>query len=283
MTLLRDLPWLRILDGTAEANAEEDAAPWPYIDVPNDPAALTLAADGVRSSHLVLVLPDIAPRALAAGLAPDTVLMASGRPLLWPAENDVTGETALTRGLWVVPVSRLRQHPDAYVDGGPVDPTLLVVPRVAATWACGRSPEAAFRAGFTSMEGADTTALALSAGLGADRPNGVWWGIGACCGLLGNALDAAWAEEQLIGPDELHLRQRWAELARQVRVERGLPVHPLGPEAAAAIRSMRGDLAPAPVWDSFVAQLQDLGPQATRLAAAYGTARAMVWGHPDGA
>jgi hypothetical protein len=267
MTLLLDLPWLRMVDGTGEASFAEDAPPCPYLDVPNDPAALVLAADGIRTSHLVLVLPDIAPSAHAAGLAPETALMASGCPLLWPAENELTGEAAATHGLWVVPVPHLREQPAAYINGGPVGPAPFVVPRVAATWRCGRSAQAAFRAGFISMQGADPAAAALSAGLGADRPNGAWWGIGACHGLLGGALDTAWTAERLTGPDDIALRQRWIELARQVRVERGLAVHPLD----------------APIWDSFVVQLQDLGPQNKRLAAAYGAARAMVWGHPDGA
>jgi len=282
MTLVHDLPWLRILRPDCDGLVADVAAPCQCHDVPADPAALVLAAEGVAASHVVLVLPDVVPRTFAGGLSADTALMTSGRALLWPAQNDMTGEATPTHGLWVVPAQMLRDRPEAFIGASPAVPTVpvLVIPRLAATWMCGRSAEAAFRAGFALMEVAETPAAALSAGLGSDRPNGVWWGVGACHALLGGGADTAWTDAQDEALDAASLQLRWHELARRVRVETGLPVHPVDAHAASALRRMRGDVVSAPIWDKFVAGLRELGPDAARLYTAYGAARTSLWGYP---
>lgn len=282
MTLLCDLPWLRVFRENGDALPAPPAAVRSCRDVSADPAALALVAEGISASHVVLVLPDILLKAVAADLSPDPVLFAAERPLVWPGENEVTGEADSIHGLWVVPPSLLKEFAKEFVRGViPVSAIRpLVVPKIAATWTCGRSAEAAFRAGFTTVCGASHAGAAFSASLGSDRKNGVWWGIGACRGLLGGDADKAWSEERLIPLDEPSLLQRWHEIARAVRVEKGLHLHPLDARQAAAVRQMRGNLAPASIWDEFVIELQMLGETAERLATAYGVARAMIWGRP---
>ncbi len=283
MTLLADLTWFRVADAGHGAPAAELAASLPCQDVAPDPAALAQAAQAASTSYVVLVLPDILPRPMAAALSPEPALLATGRALLWPAENRLTGEAASTCGLWVVPARLLSRHAEAFLGSGvpATAPPALVVPRIVADWECGRSGAAAFRAAFDSMGAAEETAAALSAGLGADRPHGAWWGIGACRGLLGGDACTAWEEERSGPADPAALRQRWSELARQVRVTRGLPVYPMEADTAAALRRMRGDQVPPAIWDRFVAGLTELGPDTSRLRDACALARATIWGHPD--
>ena len=282
MTLLSDLPWIHLQrEGVLDAGTGNSTRQWYALS--EDPEELERAVQDVSASHVVLVMPDIRPHRIAARFSPDPVLMASGRVLLWPAENDMTGDEVPTRGLLVVPSQVLRQNARAIVGDpalGPPGPR-LVVPRRAATWMCGSSAEAAFRTGFEMMQGIAPALGAFWAGLGADRPNGMWWGVGACRGLLGGDVESAWAEEKSGAGDEPSLSQRWHETARRVRVERALPVHPLSAGAAAAIREMRRELVSADLWDRFVAQLAELGPSAARLAGAYRLARATIWGSSD--
>jgi hypothetical protein len=281
MTLLAELPWLWCgaqLPGTGPATTPDMA----HLIVAPDENALADAAKSMSAPLCVLVLPDIHPWPEAGTLSPDLVLTASGRPLLYPARNALTGDCAPDHGLWVLSPALVAAEAGELLSGAP-SRTLapLVPPSLAATWDCGTSPEAAFRAGHAAMQDAPRgAALALTASLGADRPNGVWWGIGAARALLGDSVDAAWAQEEAEPTDTDSLTLRRVALARQVRVQCGLPVHPLDADAAAALRLMRASVASDGIWDRHVADLHELMPGATDapVIEGYRLARAALWG-----
>ncbi len=281
MTLLADLPWLwcgASLPGTGPATLPDIA----HLTIAPGAGALADAAQSLSAPLCVLVLPDIHPWPDAGALSPDPALTATGRPLLYPAENALTGEDTPDHGLWVLAPALLAAQAAGLLSGA-ASRTLapLVPPSLAATWDCGTSPEAAFRAGHAAMRDAPHgTALALTASLGADRPNGLWWGIGAARGLLGDPADAAWAEETVTAADTDSLALRRVELARRVRVLCGLPVHPLDAAAAAALRRMRAPIASGGIWDRHAADLRELMPGANDapVIAGHRLARAALWG-----
>lgn len=281
MTLIGDLPWLYIGDGASAAAGPATAPRVRRYEVQADAGEVARVADGITATHAVLVLPAIVPMAVAATLSPDPALLGSGRVLLWPAQNEVTGEVARTHGLWVLPVAYLKEGAGFWLEGQGRAPSgsPLVVPQFAATLMCGRSPEAAFRSGFRETCGVWTAGAALSASLGADHLHGPWWGIGACRGLLGGDADRAWKDEGAVPLDHSQGLARWHALARQVRADLGLPVDPLTAAAAAALRQMRGNVVDAALWDRFAEDLADLGPKSARLQAAHALARSTLWGH----
>lgn len=281
MTLLADLPWLWC--GAPRPGTDPATPPDALHQVvaPGDDA-LADAARAMSAPLCVLVLPDIHPWPDAGTLSPDPALTASGRPLMYPAQNALTGDCAPNRGLWVLSPALVATQAGVLLSGAAAQSLApLVPPALSATWDCGTSPEAAFRAGHAAMPDAPRGAtLALTASLGADRPNGLWWGIGAARALLGDAADAAWDEEWALPTDADSLTARRIELARMVRVRCGLPVHPLDADSAAALRGMRALLASPDVWDRHVADLQALMPGANDAPTiqGYRLARAALWG-----
>ncbi len=265
MTLLSDLPWLHAATAAALAT----------------PAGLADAAWALQGPLCVVVPPGIRPWPDAGHLSPDPALTSGPRALLYPAVNALTGDCASDRGLWVAAPALVAAKAatllsqDAALALAPVVP-----PEIAADWDCGATPQDAFRAGHAAMAAPRCAALALSASLGADHVNGPWWGIGATRALLGADADRAWAEEVALATPDDGLTARWAELARMVRLRCGLPVRPLPPEAAAALRRMRAPLPPPEVWDRYTATLQRLLPGAGNAPRIAGLrlARQALWG-----
>jgi hypothetical protein len=193
----------------------------------------------------------------------------------------LTGDGTADHGLWVLPPSLAATQAEVLWSGkGARALAPIVPPTLAAEWDCATTPEAAFRAGHAAMDAPHTPALALTASLGADRPNGLWWGIGAARALLGDGVEAAWADESARQAHVSDPSARRLELARLVRVRCGLPMHPFDATAAAALRGMRAPLAPAALWDRHIAALQDLmpGTDDARTIAGHRLARAALWG-----
>ncbi len=283
MTLLCDLPWLQVVVESANSMTARITSVCSILKVAPEPDALVNAVEGCRSSHVVVLPPNVSPIPDPNTLSLDPVLVNVQRVLIWPSLNEMTGEADPAHGLRFVPLHLLREHPDLFIQEWPslsaISP--LVIPEYAGTWTCGSSAEIAFRAGFFSVQSASPKAAELSASLGSDRPNGVWWGLGACHGLLGEKFDIAWSAEFTLQSSIEAQHLRWHELARRIRVELGLDVRPLDSDAAAVLRLLRGNRVSAPLWDEFVVQLRQLGPSAERLAEAYALARETIWGQDD--
>jgi hypothetical protein len=280
--LLTDLPWLWC---AADVPAGAPDGPT-HRPVGTDPVALARAAADLPAAGLVVVVPpDTLPTPVANGLsvAPAVVrAIATGQhALLWPAEDAVTGTLAVDHGIWLAASGVVAGSAQALATGtGAQALHPLVPPLAAAAWDGAASPATAFRAGHAAMGVPRTPGLALIASLGADHPQGDWWGIGAARALLGDTVEAAWAEDAAQAAGGLPPAVCRAELARQVRVRTGLAVHPFGPRAAAAVRAMRSPVAPPEVWNRYAARLETLLPGGAAHPATGGLrlVRALAWG-----
>jgi hypothetical protein len=321
--LLSDLPWLWC--GPVPAGA-----PGAAQHVAVDPAELGPALAGLLSGSAVpgvaVVPPGVRPWSTAAALSPGPAVLraaaagaagasSGGRAILWPAVNDLTGGPAAGTGLWLFPAALAPERRAAAAagiaaGGAPVTGNAVPVtpPLYTATWDCGASPETAFRAGHAAMAAPADEDRGLTASLGADRPHGLWWGIGAATALLGLAADPAWAAEAPTpGRPSDRVAARRHELARQVRLRCGIEMRPLDPAQAAALRAMRSPIPPAALWDRHAADLaavaraddaddgaddgatEDRGhrsaadPDVTTEAGWHRFARTILWGGPDAA
>jgi hypothetical protein len=226
---------------------------------------------------VVIVYSDVEPFESSRSISPDPVLLRAGQAIAYPARNAVTGQT----GPWALCVC-----PDAS-RAGTIDPdAALVVPEYAGTWVPDSSPESAFHSAFDlAMAGpaGDPEVLALMASLGADRPNGRWWMLGAGLGLLpdGGTAVAAWLNEAglLVAPERL--ADRIEHVARQVRLARGVPIRPLAPRESQAARRMSPNWPAVSVWLTFCNRCEALGPDGAHIASAYRDAAAWLWGRWD--
>jgi hypothetical protein len=282
--LLADLPWFWCAEAVP---AEAPPGPAHRAAGPDSAALVRAAADLPAGDIVVVVPPDVRPWPIASGLSIGNALrglVARGaRTVLWPAENAVTGTIAQDHGLWLASCETVNRSAQALLDGTAASVLHPVVsPLMASTWTCAATPETAFRAGHAEMDAPRDASLALTASLGADHPNGDWWGIGAARALMGDEVDAAWDEEAQEPGDRPSLAARRAELSRVVRVRLGLAVHPLSPQAAAAVRAMRSPVAPPGVWDRHAVDLADVLPGGAAHPGVTGVrlARALAWGEP---
>jgi len=278
--LLTDLPWLWCANSVP---ADAPAGPVHHAVGPDAEALADGVSNLVAGDLAVVVPPGVQPWPGTPGhsVAPEVFrgVAAGDSALLWPALDAVTATIAPDRGLWLLSRDAATAALRAIVDGTAARLLRPVVPPlISATWDGAATPEAAFRLGHAAMDAPRDARLALLAALGADHPNGDWWGIGAARALLGDEVDAAWTDEA--SQPEAGLSARRAELSRRVRVRCGLAVHPLSPPAAAALRAMRSPVAPPEVWDRHAADLAAILPDGATDPTVTGVrlARGLVWG-----
>ena len=239
----------------------------------------TTAVDAIAPIGPVVVVDrDVEPFDSARAISPDPVLLRSGRTLAFPARNALTGQTARC-GL------RLCASVEAAATGDRDQD--LVVPEFAGTWAPDATPESAFHAGHDlarAEAGGAPEALALMASLGADRPNGRWWMLGAGLGLMPGDATAAevWIDQAWLLEQPERLAQRIEHHARQLRSTRGIPVWPLAARESRLARRFVADWPALAVWTAFSEGCDALGPDGARLAAAYRRAAAWIWGDAAG-
>jgi hypothetical protein len=237
--------------------------------------ALRTYLSELRSDRVVMVEEDVAvdPRAVGKSLHPE--LLKSEKCIAYLGANAVTGLH--------VPRGPRCCRRDAAIACGGLPPIDLVVPEVVSVWIPNATPEGTFRSGFEATVGQAEdeeaqTRLSLAASLGLDATNGTWWVLGACHGLLGDSVESAWAAEREFLMDSLGLDRRVHEVARLVRVRRGVPVWPLAPLQSKLAKQMVSTWPPARVWFEFADGCERLGSSAQKVGAAYRHAGQLIWG-----
>lgn len=281
MTALGALPWIR-LGPPAAGRGRNAAAPGACVAEVRSAEELRSCLAGLTAETVVLVDEDVAVAPHAAHFAAEPLLLEAGLCVGFVGVNAVTG-LCVGRSLRYCGRERILRH------GAPPDAD-VVVPRIAGTWSPARTPEAAFRAAFATMLN-DAAALAgdpagggelgLAASLGSDVENGLWWMLGAGLALLGRQdAETAWRAERPLLVDAGELAQRTREVARLVRVHRGIPVRPMAPMSSKVVRQMMSSWPPARYWTGFAEACGRLGPKGRALADAHDRAGRLIWALP---
>jgi hypothetical protein len=282
LSALGTLPWVRLVSPAASAAPDDPGLPVPHMVEEGSAEALLSCLADLSSDTLVLVDRDTTVDPIAAHIATE--------PLLLEAELCVgfVGINAIT-GLCVGRSLRYCSRERVLRDAAPPEPD-IVVPKIAGTWWPNRTPEAAFRSAFDTIcrqsadwprDSAGKASLGLSASLGSDVENGYWWLLGGGLALLGrNGVDAAWRAERALLFDTGELASRTQEVARLVRVRRGVPVWPMAPMQSRLVKETASTWPPARFWSEFSEACGRLGPKGEALAAAHDRAARLIWALP---
>ncbi len=279
MTALKDYPRIHLATGAASTSAGQA----PRID-PQDADGLRRAAAKQRGKWIAIVDEGVRLWPEALNQSPEPELLGADTSIGYLSRVEMNG-FANRAGLRLCRRARLAKT-------GTLPAAELHIPKFVGHWSSDATPKNAFKAGVsrtgTFMQdpapaGPSRRDLALWGSLGADLRNGVWWLLGVNAALL----DPGRVEEVRREADAFKghgdgLVRLLHEIAREVRLERSIPVRPL---TAALSRSARQLLSPWPApryWTEFVERCQRLGPDGTKLAADYRRAVDYLWGPLDG-
>lgn len=240
-------------------------------------AALRAAGAGSATGHVLLIEAHVTPDPGAEAHVPEAALLAAGVCVGYPTTSVVTG-LVVPRGLRLIQTRRLDAE---------VPKPALTVPRTMGTLGGNATPQLAFATAFdlactmdraSSATAAGRRQLALAASIGADALNGPWWTLGTLAALLGrHEARAAWATIAPLLAEPSEVARRAREIARLVRLERGIPAMPLDRQQSRELKSMLTGTAPPAMWWSFVNGAADLGTDGAEMARRWGRAASLLW------
>ncbi len=240
-------------------------------------AALRAAGEGSLTGHVLLIDAYVSPSAGAEAHVPDPALLAADVCVGYRTTSVVTG-LVVPRGLRLIQTRRLDTE---------VPKPALIVPRTMGTLGGNATPQSAFATAFdvaramdaeTPATGAGRRQLGLAASIGSDALNGVWWTLGTLIALLGrHEPREAWATVAPLLAEPEDAARRTREIARLVRLERGIPAIPLDRQQSRALREMLTGTAPPGMWSAFVHGAADLGADGVMLARRWGRAANLLW------
>lgn len=240
-------------------------------------AALRTAGAGSPSGHVVLIEAHVTPAPGAEAHVPEPALLAAGVCVGFPTTSVVTG-LVVPRGLRLIQTRRLEAE---------VPNPALTVPRAMGTLGGNTTPQLAFATAFdlaramdraTPATAAGRRQLALAASIGADALNGPWWMLGTLAALLGrHEARAAWSSVAPLLAEPSEVARKAREIARLVRLERGIPAMPLDRQQSRELKSMLTGTAPPAMWWGFVNGASDLGTGGTEMAGRWGRAARLLW------
>lgn len=274
MTALRDFPRIHL-----RAGAPANGVKMQQVD-PQDAEALKQVASDHKGTWIAVVDDGVRLWPEAMNLSPEPALLGATTCIGYFSRNEMNGFVRQS-GLRLCRRNRIAKT-------GKLPATDLWVPKFIGHWTVDSGPEATFCAGVaeTSAKLAELDSglasrqdLALWASLGADIRNGIWWLLGVNLALLyPDDAERRWAEAKprLDNPAD-HLL--WlTEIAREVRLEKSIPVRPMSPEQS---RSAKFMLSPWPApnyWTKFAKDCARLGEDGAKLAADYLRAADYIWG-----
>jgi hypothetical protein len=240
-------------------------------------AALRAAGAGSPSGHVLLIEAHVTPVPGAEAHVPEPALLSAGACVGYPTTSVVTG-LVVPRGLRLIQTRRLEAE---------VPEPALTVPRTMGTLGGNATPQLAFATAFDLARAMDAATpatdagrrqLALAASIGADALNGLWWTLGTLAALLGrHEARAAWASVAPLLVENADVSRRAREIARLVRLERGIPAMPLDRQQSRALKEMLTGTASPAMWSGFVHGAADLGADGAALARRWGRAASLLW------
>ena len=278
MTALKDFPRLHLRPGGG-ADASASAGQARQVD-PQDAEALRQIAAGHQGEWIAVVDEGVELWPDAMNLSPEPALLGAKVCIGYLSRIEMNG-FARRAGLKLCCRDKIEQT-------GRLPAVDLSVPKFVGSWSSNADPKMAFDAGVleTQTRMAEQTEppasaqdLALWGSLGADVRNGIWWLLGANLALLGPQ-DAAqrWAEAEARSDDPAELARWLNEIAREVRLERSIPVRPMSPEQSRSAKLMLSPWPASQYWTEFAEDCAKLGEDGAKLASDYLRALSYIWG-----
>ncbi len=224
---------------------------------------------------IVVINAFVEPDARSEAIRVDPALLATGHPIGLVARSSVTG-LFLRRGGCVLPhkgLGKVKALPEPR----------LVLPYSIGRFSGHNTPEQAFANGYQSVAAqdpqtpAERNRLALAASLGTETLNGGWWVLGALSGLGETPMLAAWEQYAgLLGkPNDMPRQIKMA--ARQVRLQRNLPVAALSHAESRTLKAMLPAWPDSSTWQRFATDCARLDPALSPLAKRYQRAAGRIW------
>ena len=236
----------------------------------------------------VLLLPAyVLPQQSLGEVRPDPVLLNAGYRLGWMARNAVTAELVSfpSPQLWLR--TALVAHLTAECEG-PI-PDAAILPMCQADWVFNTSSGAAFTAGFEYIltlkqqdidEESRNTHETVAASFGSDAPYADWWQLGVFAAILGKTdRRAAYRHEKSRCDNDGDVPQRLEDLARKMRIERGLNTRRLSAKNSRFFKQNRFLRADKPSFEAIATQYETLGAAGKVKAQKYRAASTWIWGN----
>ncbi|MEX0969841.1 MAG: hypothetical protein WD046_05275 [Paracoccaceae bacterium] len=217
--------------------------------VPSSNRIAQLAAlNAMEGNYVVIMPPDILPKADFGQVEPDALLLQAGYRIGWLARNAVTG------ALGASPCPQVWQRCDliAYYNESLPDqglPPCATMPLCHNTWAFNYASRPAFLAGFDHALGLmaqddNKTALTVAASYGGDQPYADWWHLGALNAMVG-AYQAMleYEREKVAMAAGRKMQDRLVDLSRRANAALGLDIVRISRQNAAFFRQDRFAIA----------------------------------------
>ncbi len=274
MTALSDFPRIHLL-----AAAPDNGARMQRVD-PQDAATLKQIASEHKGTWIAVVDEGVRLWPESMNLTPEPALLGTTTCIGYLSRNEMNG-FARQSGLRLCRRDRISKT-------GKLPEAELLVPKFIGHWSVNAGPEAAFCAGVaeTSAKVAELVDgpaarqdLGLWASLGADTRNGIWWLLGVNLALLyPDHAKRRWAEAKPLSDNPADLALWLTEVAREVRLERSIPVRPMSPEQSRSAKLMLSPWPAPHFWTRFAEDCARLGEDGAKLAADYLRAADYIWG-----
>lgn len=238
----------------------------------------------MEGAYVVVLKPDVLPKAEFGLVEPDAVLLQAGYRIGWLVRNAVTGALSAAPGpeLW------LRRDLIAHYEGSLPEtelPARATMPVCQCDWAFNYASRPAFQAGFGHALGLmaqpdAANPLTVAASYGGDRPYADWWQLGALNAMAGaGSDDLEYMREKKAMAAGRKMQDRLHDLTRRANTALGLKIARVSRRNAAFFRQNRFGIADIGYFRDLAEIYAPLGAAGAVSAQHWAEAARWAWGN----